>query len=204
MSKNNKKMTINELVNKYTVLNNEELKKNLVESIVTVRYVSYEQKCDVCKRIVDVTYYTKTKNHNDYEYKKLHVDSTANYMLYCLNLVDYYTTVSIDYKKSLEEFNELNKTGLLDMIIAYIPEREIKEFRMILDMIESDVIQNEYETHAFISNQVERFGELAGIAITPILEQLIKSINNIDDKQIDKILNGLKGIEKLNKFKSVK
>ena len=149
---------------------------------------------------METSYYIKVKDINGNEHKKLHVNSITNYMLYCLSLIDYYTTISIDYNESLESFNKLNKTELLDVILNCIPEREIKEFRMILDMVESDLIQNEYETHAFISSQVERFGELAGLTLTPLLEQLINAVNNIDDKTIDKIMNGLKKVEKLNKF----
>lgn len=200
MSKDNKKITVDELVKKYNTLNNDDLKQKLIKSIVTTEYLPYELKATICKKIVETSYYIKVKDINGNEHKKLHVNSITNYMLYCLSLIDYYTTISIDYNESLESFNKLNKTELLDVILNCIPEREIKEFRMILDMVESDLIQNEYETHAFISSQVERFGELAGLTLTPLLEQLINAVNNIDDKTIDKIMNGLKKVEKLNKF----
>lgn len=200
MSKDNKKITVDELVKKYNTLNNDDLKQKLIKSIVTTEYLPYELKATICEKIVETSYYIKVKDINGNEHKKLHVNSITNYMLYCLSLIDYYTTISIDYNESLESFNKLNKTELLDVILNCIPEREIKEFRMILDMVESDLIQNEYETHAFISSQVERFGELAGLTLTPLLEQLINAVNNIDDKTIDKIMNGLKKVEKLNKF----
>lgn len=200
MSKDNKKITVDELVKKYNTLNNDDLKQKLIKSIVTTEYLPYELKATICEKIVETSYYIKVKDINGNEHKKLHVNSITNYMLYCLSLIDYYTTISIDYNESLESFNKLNKTELLDVILNCIPEREIKEFRMILDMVESDLIQNEYEAHAFISSQVERFGELAGLTLTPLLEQLINAVNNIDDKTIDKIMNGLKKVEKLNKF----
>ena len=72
-----------------------------------------------------------------------------------------------------------------------IPDRELKEFDVILDMVRNDVIQNEYETHAFIANQVERFGELAGVVLKPAIEQLGKAIENIDEKTVDNIIKKL-------------
>ena len=49
----------------------------------------------------------------------------------------------------------------------------------IFDLVKTDVVKNEYETHAYISSQVERFGELTGIAIIPMIDKLIDAINNV-------------------------
>jgi hypothetical protein len=138
---------------------------------------------------VDSTYYVKTKDINEIETKKIHINSPAKYMLYCLNLVNSYTTLDIDFNNSLEEFNCLNGNSCIDIIFKHISDREKKEFRNILEMVENDVIQNEYETYAFISNQVERFGKLANITISPLLNILTEKIESLDEKKIEKIFS---------------
>lgn len=195
------KITVKEFVDKYNTLQSDKLKEDYVKSIVNSTYLPFENKVAICEKIVDSSYYIKTKGTDGVERKKMHVNSPANYMLYCLNIVDNYTNISIDFKNSLEEFNILNKDGLFDLISIYISEREKKEFRMILDMVENDLIQNEYEVHAFISNQVERFGNLASATLSPLLKQLIQGIDNMDEKTVDKLIDGL---GKLNKFNVMK
>ena len=194
-------MKAKEFIKKYNTLTNEELKNSFLKSVVKNKYLPFENKVTICEKIVESSYYIKTKDINGKERKKMHVNSPANYMLYCLNIVNNYTSIDINFKNLLEEFNMLNGCECLDAIFNYVPEREIKEFRMILDMVESDLMQNEYETHAFISNQVERFGNLAGATLTPLLEGLMKSIDSMDEKTVDKLI---KEFEKLSKFNGMK
>ena len=76
---------------------------------------------------------------------------------------------------------------------------------MILDMVENDVVHNEYETHAFISNQIERFGELFGYVAKPALDRLGEVLENMDESTIDKMVEKLKGLNGLKeKFNIVK
>ena len=56
---------------------------------------------------------------------------------------------------------------------------------MILQLICEDIITNEFENHAFISKQVDRFGELIGLAITPFLD-------NLDIDKIKEFVNEIK------------
>lgn len=183
-----KKYTVKEFVKKYNTAKSDEVKEILVKSVMNPQYVDYEKKITICEKIVEASYYKKDKNGN----KKLHIDSPSQYMGYCLWLVKEYTNIEINFKNSLEEFNLLNKNGLFDAVISFIPERELKEFRMILDMVENDAIQNKYETHAFIANQVERFGELAGVSLKPAIEQLATTLENMDEKTVEKMIQKLK------------
>lgn len=196
----NKKYTVKDFCKKYNDAKSEELKFALIKSVINPAYVAYEEKITICKKIVDASYYIKTEK-NGIETKKLHINSPFQYMGYCLWLVNKYTNIEIDFKNSLEEFNLLNKSELLDIIYSSIPEKEIKEFKMILDMVSSDVIQNEYEAHAFINNQVDRFGELFGIVLKPAIEQLASVIENMDEKTIEKIVNKLNSQNFLNGLK---
>lgn len=191
MIKNNttKKMTVKEFIKKYNALTESKTKIDFVKMNIITKYVPYEQKVTICENIVDVSYYVKTKDINGNETKKIHINSTASYMLYRLNIVNNYTSINIDFKNSLEDYNSLNKSGLLDIIFYSIPDEEIAEFDMILEMVKNDFMQNKYETHAFISSQVERFAELFGLIISPGLENLGNVLTNMDDKKIEKVMS---------------
>ena len=189
---NTKTVTVKEFCQKYNEADAEK-QCDLLNEIMDVYYIPYEMKVTLCKKIVDTTYYDKTEKDGK-ETKKLHINSPSEYMLYCLNLVDRYTKLKIDFKNSLEEFNLLNQR-VLDLIVNKIPEREVKEFRMILDMIENDVMQNEYEPHAFISKQVERFGSLVGEVLKPFVGELEETFKDLDKGDLQILMDYLKSAE---------
>lgn len=192
-----KKYTVKEFCKKYNESTADQIKESLIKSIMNPHYINYEMKIAICENIIENSYYKKDENGN----KKLHINSPTQYLLYCLEMVRQYTTIEVDFSNVVDEFNLLNKYRLLDEIINYIPENELKEFNVVLDMVRGDVIQNEYETHAFVSNQVERFGELFGHIIKPALERLGSSIENMDEKTIDKLTHGLGKLSKFNILK---
>lgn len=203
-NKNVKKYTVAEFCKKYTETNIEQTKEALIQNIMNPQYVPYEMKITICEKIIENSYY-KTIERDGVKTRRLHVDSPVQYMLYCLWMVKQYTHIEIDFTKSLEEFNMLNEIEMFDIIFSNVPEREFKEFRMILDMVENDTLQNEYENHAFISNQVERFGELIGVVAKPAIEKLYDVFENIDEDTINKVFDRLKkSDDKKGKFNIIK
>ena len=77
-----------------------------------------------------------------------------------------------------------------------IPEKEIAEFKMICDMKKSDLLQNKYENHAFIADQVDRFGTRIGVTLKPVLEKISEQIENMSEEDVEKFANK---VEKLLK-----
>lgn len=163
----------------YNSKKSDEDKEQLIREHIIGDYIPYEKKADIANAIVDISYWKKEKDFSGLETKILYVDSVAKYMLTCMAMLDLFT--DIERKKNngnmLEDFNLLNSNGIFDILAQNIDERELKEFNMILQMICDDVITNEYENHAFITKQIDRFGRLIGASIAPILE-------NIDINQI--------------------
>lgn len=199
--KNSKKYTVKEFCKKYNTSSIEE-KELLVEEIMNSHYVSYEMKIAICEKIIENSYYRKSEGEKT---KKIHINSPAKYMLYRLYLVKQYTNIEIDFSKTLEEFNLLNEYCLFDVILQRIAHKEIEEFNMILDMVKNDVINNEYETHAFFSNQIERFGELFGHIAKPAIDRFVDVLENMDEKTIDKMVGKIKGLNVAkNKFNIIK
>ena len=117
------KYTVKDFCEKYNGTNIEKTKETLIEKIMNPHYVPYEMKITICEKIIEKSYY-KENDHDGF--KKIHINSPAQYMLYCLWLIKQYTHINVDFSNSLEEFNLLNEYELLDIIFNSIPERELK------------------------------------------------------------------------------
>lgn len=176
--------TVDEFCNKFRTLS-EQAKYALVDSVVVDKYVPYNEKIVACNNIIKNTFFIEDENTKN---KKLYVNSPAEHMFRCLYLVKLYTKIQIDFKKCLDQFEALNCLGVFNIVFDKIPNRELQEFHMVLEMVESDTLRNEYETHAFVANQVERFGQLIGILAKPSLAQLSEMVQNIKKEDIQKII----------------
>lgn len=169
----------------YKVKKTDEEKLDLIRSHIKNEYVPYEKKADIAQAIVRSSYWHKEKLYDESEHDVLHVDSVARYMLTCMAAVELYTDFELPKGdgKMLENFNILNGSGVLDKILSLINERELKEFNMVINMTCEDLMTNEYENHAFISKQVERFGELLSVVLSPVLSSLdLNQVQQIIDK----------------------
>ena len=180
-------MKLTAFLTAYIFRKSDDEKNNMVKQHIKNEYVPYEKKVSVADAIVRNSYWQKEKDEKGNEYEKLHVNSSAKYMMTCMAVVDLYTDIERQKNdgKMLDDFNALNSLGILDKIISNIDSRELKEFNMVIQMACDDVIANEFENHAFISKQVNRFGKLIGTTLLPIVSQL----------DLDQIKNILKQIE---------
>jgi hypothetical protein len=147
-----------------------ESKEKLVADHVKNIQVKYSDKVDRAGIIAKHSYYEKQVGADGVEREVFRQNSAAKYMLYYLTLVDLYTDLEIDFKESLDTFEKINGS-ILDTIISYIDDRELKEFQMLLDFACDDIITNEYELHSFVRSQVEWFGNLVSGIISPVLQQ---------------------------------
>ena len=109
----------------------------------------------------------------------MHINSVVKYMLTNLAYLAMYTDLKLS-DNSLVDFDSLNEVGFFEKIQAYISQKELAEFAYIIDLASNDAIANEYEPHAFIRNQAERFGSLIGATLLPFLEALdLGQIENV-------------------------
>ena len=174
-------MKIDTFLKLYETKKTDDEKAEAIKQIMKNNRVSYSDKVDRVGIIAKNSYHIKQKDVDGTEREVFKQNSAAKYMLYSLTLVDLYTTLEIDFKQSLELFEKINGE-ILDMIIMSIDERERKEFQMLLDFACDDLLVNEYEPHAFIREQVERFASLFGTIIAPIIE-------NIDVSKIEEVIS---------------
>lgn len=118
----------------------------------------------------------------------LKLNTPAKYMFHTLTIVDMYTDIDVDFTNAPEEYDLLRKSNIdTTVIFNAIPKNELEEFDMLVDMIAKDLVFNVGTPQAYISRQVERFTTIASTTLTPVLEKLGDQIENLDDKQIEKL-----------------
>ena len=66
----------------------------------------------------------------------------------------------------------------------------------MIDLKQRDIMTNQYEIHSYISNQIERITEIGSIVLKPVLDKLATELENMDEKDIEKLSNK---VEKLLK-----
>lgn len=168
---------------------------NIVKNAITTTYLSFVKKCNLCERVINATYYTTNPDDS----VRFHVDSAAEYMLYNLSIIDAYTDIKIDFKNVIEEYDAFAERDLFNIFKEVLPENDLDELDYILAMKENDITTNEYEPHAFISNQVERFGTLLGVSLSPALEKLTTTVDGLDAEKLAELINKI-DTKKLSKL----
>ena len=178
-------MKIKEFVQKYNAMATDRLKEDYLKDNLHIKtYLPFLTKVTLADKLAKVTTL-------DEDTGNVNVKSDVNYLLFCRAIVEQYTDLQIETEGFYEEYDLLNESGLLDKIMQTIPEKEITEFKMLCDFKQKDIITNQYEMHSYISNQVTRFGELIGITFKPIMEKISEQLENIDEKDVDKIAKAL-------------
>lgn len=193
-------MKIREFVDGYNRCVNQQLKDRFIKDKLEINpYVSIIQKDTYSQIIVNATMYEQ----EDYEDEngetkrrktdKIKVNSIVQYIQFCRFVIQLYTNLEIENGGFAEEYDLLKSSGLLDLLMVgyenvppLIPTEEISEFRTILDLKAKDAMTNSYELHSFISNQIERFGKLANLSLSPILDVLKEKIESIPNEDMDK------------------
>lgn len=183
-------MTIKEFVEKYNEIATDRLKEDYLNDNLHIKtYLPFLTKVTLADKLAKVTTLDKDTGN-------VNVKSDVNYLLFCRMIVEQYTDLQVETEGFYEEYDLLNEFGLLDKIMQKIPEKEIAEFKMICDMKKDDLLQNKYENHAFIADQVDRFGTLIGVTLKPVLDKLATELENMDDSKIEKLSNTLERVLK--------
>ena len=183
-------MTIKEFTEKYNAIATDRLKEDYLKDNLHIKtYLPFLTKMTLADKLAKITTLDKDTGN-------VNVKSDINYLLFCRMIVEQYTDLQVETEGFYEEYDLLNESGLLDKIMQTIPEKEIAEFKMICDMKKSDLLQNKYENHAFIADQVDRFGTLIGVTLKPVLEKISEQIENMSEEDVEKFTNK---VEKLLK-----
>ena len=184
--------TVKEFVEKYNVIAPDRLKEDFLKDNLHIKtYLPFVEKVTYANNLAKVTVL-------DSETGNVNIKSDANYLLFCRTIIEYYTDLQVETEGFYEEYDLLNESGLLDKIMQMIPEKEITEFKMICDMKKDDIIFNQSTPKAFINQQIERVSTIFGVTLKPVLDKLATELENMDEKDIEKLSKALeRGLKRI-------
>ena len=187
-------MKVDELVKDVEKIKSESSKLNILKENLKIKeYVSVADKINLADRVVEASVYKHDSDGNRLEFK---VNSVSKYIFHIMGIVGLYTNLELDDKNVIKEYDMLNKTGILNKITEIIGKDEIDECHAFLEMVWGDALQNYFTPAAFIKEQTKRFGTLAGVTLSPILERATKALENLDDKKINQIIDVIGKLKK--------
>lgn len=174
----------------------------LKENLKITTYLPFIKKDALAQNIVNATTYKFEDYANEdgttgrRRTNQIQVNSTAQMLLFYRVIIENYTDLEVETEGFYEEYDALNESGVLFELTAdfeghpsLIPASEISELRGMIDLKQRDEMTNQYETHSFISNQVERFGTLIGVTLKPVLEKISEQIENMSEEDVEKFTN---------------
>ena len=158
-------MKIDEFIEKYKQLNNDVDKVNLINSLITTKYISYATKIADCKRIIESTSYTNTDPN------MFSINSPARHMLLNLQLIDRYTDLEVDYNKALEIYDMLDEINAINYIITSLPDKEVSKYCKIMKMMLKDFKMNERSIIGYLDSKLASL-EIVSEALNKIMEDI--------------------------------
>ena len=196
------KITVKDFVEGYKKCVSDSEKEKYFDSVLEiVTYVPYEFKDAVAKNIIKTTTHTpedeKTKEIA-IEARPIHVNSSGRNMFFRLSVVKYWTNIEVDLNNALEEYNLLAEYDLYTIISKMVPQSELGEFAALTQWAMDDFMSNEMSIQAYIGEQFARFGGLTKEFIKIASGKIIDSVNNMDEKTVNTLLNGVEN--KILKF----
>ena len=185
-------MTIKEFTEKYSAIATDRLKEDYLKDNLHIKtYLPFLTKVTLADKLAKVTALDKDTGN-------INVKSDVNYLLFCRMIIEQYTDLQVETEGFYEEYDLLNESGLLDKIMQMIPEKEIKEFKMIVDMKKDDLLFNQSTPKAFINQQIERITNIVSVTLKPVLDKLATELENMDDSKIEKLSKVLeKGLKRI-------
>ena len=184
--------TLKNFVEKYNAIATDRLEEDYLKDNLHIKtYLPFLTKVTLADKLAKVTTLDKDTGN-------VNVKSDVNYLLFCRMIIEQYTDLQVETEGFYEEYDLLNKSGLLDKIMQMIPEKEITEFKMICDMKKDDLLFNQSTPKAFINQQIERITNIASVTLKPVLDKLATELENMDDEKITKLSKALeKGLKRI-------
>lgn len=174
-------VTVKEFVKALTNRSSDDARRVYLEGTLAIKdYERYEVVCTICDQIIASSYFTP-----DGQFK---IDSCKKYLLYVSALLNTYTNIKFDENDALGDFNLLQRYGLIDVIIDYIPEAQVTMFDSILNMKSGDIMTNYYEPRTYIRELVTKYAPGLHILFDGFLGMAENIIKEIDIERIREVM----------------
>lgn len=195
-----KKISIKEFVKGYSNCATQQLKDRYIkEKLEIIPYISFVTKDALIDRLLKVTMFDK-------ETGNIKVNSSAEYLLKTRIFVENYTNLIVETQGFYEEYDELKKSGLFDILFIgdknndpLVPIVEMAEFNHLLDVKRNDIYTNKYELHSFITEQIDRIKALGEATLTPLVSVVKEKLDSLSEEDLGKFIE----LAKKGDFKEV-
>lgn len=159
-------MTVKEFCDGYKKQSIEKQKEEWVRKAVKADYVPLAVKVNRVKEAVIVS--------NCKEDGTVFFNSVKQYLLHTYMLMDLYTNIDVTPSAWNDEYDELNRLGLIGMLTAMMPQTELAEIQMLQDLIYDDFIENHNSVKSWVGKQIEKFWGQARALLGEVSEDLKK------------------------------
>lgn len=143
------------------------------EKLKINNYVPYDIKRTMAMKVVETSYIHYKDDTTEFK-----IDSCEKHLLYVYSVLMAYTNIEITGKEGSTGYDILKSTGLWKEIFSRIPEEDLNEYAMVLNMVHDDFVEN----NLGINMQLHKF-----------LETTAATINNIDADSIVSAISMLIG-----------
>lgn len=163
-------MTVKEFVKEYNSKLTDQLKARYIKETLELKttYIPYIKKTNYVENLI---FSTSLKDNDGVMFQR---DMCAQHLLYVLMMIDLYTNIDIVYGDELyplsEQYDELVKNNLIDVINSYIPETEINCFKNMIDLKNEDVYLNYGTLESYI---VRKLDSLVANTIVPNINAVL-------------------------------
>lgn len=183
------KISIKKFVEGYSKCATKQLKDQYIKDNLEITpYIPFLTKDALINNLLKITMFDKKTSN-------VKVNSSVEYLLMTRIFVEQYTNLTVETEGFYEEYDELKKSGLFNILLIgdentapLIPYEEIAEFKHLLSIKRNDVLQNKYEIHSFITEQIDRMKDLGEAAVSPLVNVLDKKFDELSDEDKSKIV----------------
>lgn len=182
------KIGIKEFCKEYTSKTTADQRKRYMKKLEIIPYVSFNKKVALVDNLTKITMIDKDTGN-------IKSKSMVEYLLLTRIFIENYTNLAVETDGFFEEYDELKKSGLFDILLVgndqeapLIPYEEMVEFKHLLALHKQDLMQNKYELHSFITEQVDRFKTLGEATLTPLMDVVSKKLDEIPKEDLDKVI----------------
>ena len=187
------KITVEQFAKEYLEIKSKQLQEKYIKEKLEIKqYLPYNLKVVLAKNIVSCSSFDENKN--------LNLSSTGRYLLYIRTVITQYTNLIENKENSsfLDEYDALASTELLELILSEIPQKEINEFKTIVNMVLDDTITQFTSPQIFVSDQIQRIMTIISKISEPLITSAAKAFDNLDEKETENIIKKLSGFVKKN------
>ena len=166
-------MKVQEFINQYKVYGDDFIAKRII-----TKYVPWTKKVAEAQEIINKTMYNDVNGN-----KIFWANTPLQFFWFMCRLIYCYTDIEMDYEgKISEDYDALNELGLINKIVAAIPEAEYAEFKTILSMTADDEFTNVRSIPSYFDTKLEAISMLMNSFVNnETIQEIVKEAINNDN-----------------------